>query len=277
MEQATRREAASPYGEWAGTENKLKSYRYLASRPKALGRDNAEGRMRFRHDLRSPGSVLGAPLAIAMLDVAGINIDCVNILALTQINVNLLDPALDVEEVYMTGRMIHQARTAVFTEARMFDSANLDRVIGFGTANWSIIVPTPPGFQYPEPGKGIDDSPAAPPLWTEYDGRRRDDGRLEVRGLSDEFGTDRLHHGPIQVVTERAGYEAVAAHADSANLQLDTFNTTILRPCRVGPFVCTPEVLPGNGNTVGVRVEMHDEGNDGRLVAANFLRYTIIN
>jgi acyl-coenzyme A thioesterase PaaI-like protein len=276
VEPQIRREAASPYGEWAGTENKLKSYRYLASRPIALGRDRAEGRMRFRHDLRGPGSVLGAPLAIAMLDVAGINIDCINILALTQINVNLLDPALDVDEVYMTGRMIHQARTAVFTEARMYDSAKLDRVIGFGTANWSIIVPTPAGFQYPEPGEGIADSPDAPELWTEYDGRRREDGRLEVRGLSEEFGTDRLHHGPIQVVTERAGFEAVAAHAGTTNLRLDTFATTILRPCRIGPFVCTPEVLPGSDRTVGVRVEMRDEGNDNRLVAANFLRYTVV-
>jgi acyl-coenzyme A thioesterase PaaI-like protein len=275
MDPSTRREAASPYGEWAGTENKLKSYRYLASRPKALGRDDAEGRMRLRHDLRGPGSVLGAPLAIAMLDVAGINVDCVNVLALTQINVNLLDPALDVAEVYMTGRVIYQARTAVFTEARMYDSANLDRVIGFGTANWSIIVPTPPGFRYPEPGEGIDDSSDAPELWTEYDGRRRDDGRLEVRGLSEAFGTDRLHHGPIQVVTERAGYEAVAAHAGTTYLRLDTIDTTILRPCRVGPFVCTPEVLPGSGSTMAVRVEMHDEGNDNRLVAANFLRYTV--
>ena len=271
-----RREAASPYGEWAGTQNKLKSYRYLASRPKALGRDHAEGRMRFRHDLRGPGSVLGAPLAIAMLDVAGINIDCINILALTQINVNLLDPALDVQEVYMTGRMLNQARTAVFTEARMYDSANLDRVIGFGTANWSVIVPTPPGFEYPEPGVGIPDSPDAPELWTEYDGRRRDDGRLEVRGLSEEFGTDRLHHGPIQVVTERAGFEAVASHAGTTSLALETFSTTILRPCRVGPFVCTPELLAGSGDSVGVRVEMHDEGNDNRLVAANFLRYRVL-
>jgi len=52
--------------------------------------------------------------------------------------------------------------------------------IGFGTANWSIIVPTTGEFRYPEPGAGIADSPDAPPLWEAFTARRRSDGLLEI-------------------------------------------------------------------------------------------------
>src|SRR3954453_22520318 len=72
----TRREAASPFGEWASSGDALMSYRDLASRPRAIDRSPAEGLMQLRPDLRtSAGAVLSAPLTIAMLDVAGINVD----------------------------------------------------------------------------------------------------------------------------------------------------------------------------------------------------------
>ena len=44
----------------------------------------------IRTELQTAGAVFGAPVAIAMLDVAGINIDRLWILALTQIDVNML-------------------------------------------------------------------------------------------------------------------------------------------------------------------------------------------
>jgi acyl-coenzyme A thioesterase PaaI-like protein len=273
-----RREASSPYGEWAGTDGVLMSYRYLASRPRALGRDDAEGSMRLRHDLRTPGGgVLAAPLAIAMLDVAGINIDCINILALIQINVSIIDPATDVAEVYLRGRVTHEARTAVFTEVEMFDAANRDRAIGFGRANWLVICPTGPGFVYPDPGDGIADSPGAPPLWEAYTGRRRDDGRLEIPGLSPLIGTERLHHGPIQVVLEAGGLEAIASGTGTDRLQVEQLATTIVRPGRTGPFVATATVLPARegATSAACRVDMHDEGNAGRLIAAADLRVRV--
>jgi hypothetical protein len=72
----SRQEAASPFGEWADSMDALMTYRYLASRPRLIDRTHAEGLMEIRPDLRTPaGAVLGAPLAIAMLDVAGITID----------------------------------------------------------------------------------------------------------------------------------------------------------------------------------------------------------
>ncbi len=274
MSQPTdRREAASPFGEWADAHDSLMTYRYLASRPHMLDRTHAEGLMALRPDLRTAAdAVLAAPLAIAMLDVAGINIDRLWILALTQIDVEVLDPATDVGEVYLSGQVIKEARSQIFTEVRIYDSADRDRAIGFGTANWSVICPTPEGFFYPEPGRGVEGMTDVPPLWQAYTGRRRTDGLLEIPGLRPEIGTDRLHHGPMLVVTEAAALQAAAEAVGTDALAVEHLGVTIVAPGRSGPFVATPVFVQVRADTVGCRVELRDEGRDSRLVASAFVR-----
>lgn len=269
----TRREAASPFGEWAGSLDALMSYRYLASRPHLIDRTHADGLMRLRPDLRTPaGAILAAPLAIAMLDVAGINVDRIWILALTQIDVDVLDTAVDVGEVYLRGHITSEARSQIFTEAAIYDAADRDRVVGFGTANWSVICPTPEGFQYPKPGHGIEQVAEVPPLWQAYTGRRRSDGLLEIPGLRPEIGAERLHHGPMLVLTEAAAIEAACQMLGTDEVAVEHLGLTIVAPGRSGPFVATPVLVAEQGSTVGCRVELRDVGRDGRLVATAFVR-----
>ena len=269
---AERRELLDPYGEWAGTRGVLMSYRYLASRPRAIDRMHAEGRVQLRPDLMTRGGVLAAPLAIAMLDVAGVNVDPVNILALTQIDVDVLDPAIDVDEVLLVGHVTSEARSQIFTEVRMYDAARPERAIGFGTANWSVIVPTPDGFEYPEPGTGIAGLAEVPPLWQAYHGRRRDDGLFEVPHLSPEIGTDRLHHGPMLVISETAAVEAATEKLGTDVVAVEHVGMTIVRPGRIGPFVARPVFVAAHEDVVVCRVELRDDGNDDRLVAATLVR-----
>jgi hypothetical protein len=269
----TRREAASPFGEWADSVHALMSYRYLASRPHPIDRSHAEGLMEIRADLRtSAGAVLAAPLTIAMLDVAGINVDRIWILALTQTNVDILDKGADVGAVYLRGHITSEPRSQIFTEARIYDAADRDRVIGFGTANWSVICPTPEGFQYPEPGSGVDQSNELPPLWQAYTGRRRDDALLEIPGLRPEIGTDRLHHGPMLVVTEAAAIEAATEALGTGKVAVEHLGMTIVAPGRTGPFVARPVLVATHADTAGCRVELRDQGHDDRLVATAFVR-----
>jgi acyl-coenzyme A thioesterase PaaI-like protein len=272
-ESTVRREAASPFGEWADSVGSLMSYRYLASQPHALDRSHAEGRMKLRPDLRtSAGAVLAAPLTIAMLDVAGINVDRMWILALTQTNVEILDAATDVGEVYLRGHITSEARSQIFTEARLYDAGDRDRVIGFGTANWSVICPTPEGFQYPEPGRGVEHANELPPLWQAYTGRRREDDMLEIPSLRPEIGTDRLHHGPMLVITEATAVEAAADALGTADVAVEHLGMTIVAPGRAGPFVARPVLIATSSGTVGCRVELRDHGRDDRLVATAFVR-----
>jgi len=268
-----RTEASSPYGPWDAAMDELMSYRYVASRPRRLDRTHGDGRIALRPDLRSAsGDALAAPLAIAMLDTAGICIDRIWILALTQINVALLDGARDVEEVFLDGQVIREARSQIFTEARLYDSADRDRAIGFGTANWSVIVDTPPGHVYPEPGTGIEGLAEVPPLWEAYTGRRRTDGLIEIPGLSPKIGTDRLHHGPMLVVTEATALEAAAEATGINALAIEHLALTIVAPGRTGPFVSTPVFVSVRGDVIGVRVELRDRGQQDRLVATAFVR-----
>lgn len=270
---AVRREAASPWGEWASSTGVLMSYSYLRSRPRAIDRDHAENLLEIRPDLRTPaGAVRAAPLAIAMLDTAGINVDPVNILALTQVNVDVVDCAVDVPEVFLAGKVTTEARSQIFTEARIFDAGKRERGIGFGSANWSVICPTPDGFAYPEPGHGVEGLAEIPPLWQAYHGRRRSDGLLEIGDLHPAIGAERLHHGPMLVVTETAALDACAGAVGTDALVVHHLAMTIVAPGRTGPFVATPVFVATDGDTAGCRVELRDAGGDNRLVAATFVR-----
>jgi hypothetical protein len=215
--------AASPYGEWSETMGQLMSYRYLASRPQLIDGDHAEGWMRFRRDLRSAGGVLASPISIAMLDVAGVNIDRFNILALTQIEIDIIDPAIDVAEMHVLGHVTRTARTQVFTEACFYDAARAQRLLGYGTATWAVIAPTPEGFSYPAPGAQLEDGPDLPNLWEPYGAVRRDDGVFVIDSLSPRVGTTLLHHGPMSVVLEAASLNIAAAAADTDQLRVEHF------------------------------------------------------
>lgn len=274
----TRREAADPFGEWASSKDVLMSYRYLASAPYPTDRTHAENLLHIRRDLRTPAdAMLTAPFAIAMLDAAGVNVDPVNILALTQVNITVIDHGRGVDDVLVAGRVATEARSQIFTEASFFDAADPAKLVGLGSANWSVICPTPDGFAYPKPGDGVDESSDIPPLWQAYSGNRRADGLLEISGLKPEIGADRLHHGPMLVVTEAAALEAGAEALGTDALCVDQIATTIVAPGRVGPFVAVPVSVGVSGDAAGCRVELRDHGRDDRTVAATTLRISRVN
>lgn len=269
----TRREAADPRGEWAHSRGPLMSDSYLASRPRAIDRSHAENLLEIRPDLRTAaGAVLAAPLAIAMLDAAGINVDPANILALTQVNIEILDCAVDVHEAHLEGRVTTEARSQVFTEARICDAADRARPIGFGTANWSVICPTPEAVVDPGQSNSVEGPRELPPLWQAYTGRRQADGLLEIPELRPQIGAGRLHHGPMLVVTEAAALDAAADVLETDAVSIDSLEMTIVAPGSVGPFVATPVLVATSADTVGCRVELRDRGRNDRLVAATFVR-----
>jgi hypothetical protein len=67
--------------------------------------------------------------------------------------------------------VLREARTQVFTEATIEDHADANQVIGFATADWAVLAPTPEGFVYTDPGHGVPDTPDLPPLTEAYDAR----------------------------------------------------------------------------------------------------------
>ncbi len=300
-----RRGAESPYGVWAPAMGELVSYRHLGCSSVMADPDHAIGRMVLRPDLRipralggpesgGPGGLQSAPLAIAMLDTAGICIDRVYHLGLTHIEVQIVDPAHDVKVVHVLGRVVRWARTQVFTEATFVDTDDHDRVLGIGTADWAVISPTPPGFEYTDParaGGGTSGSDGAfPPLALAYDAIPISGG-YEIAGLSTRVGTDTLHHGPILVALEATAIDlAGAAGAGSAGaVTVESASVRIVKAGRSGPFRTSGTVLtggPGRGqarsdtarsdagrsnsahtDTVLVRTELIAHGQDDAVIA----------
>jgi acyl-coenzyme A thioesterase PaaI-like protein len=261
------------YGVWAESRTELISYRYLGCSSVLLDHDHAVGHLRIRSDLRTTsGGMLAAPLAIAMLDTAGITVDRRYLLALTHVEVDVLDPGSDLAAVRIVGAVTREARTQVFTEARIEDADDAGRVVAFGTADWTVIGPTAEGFEYTDPSPGVDDGPDLGPLSAAYGAHPRPGGELVIDGLSPRVGTDVLHHGPTLVVLEAAALEALAGAAGPDRLTIEHTATRIVKAGRVGPFVTSTAVLPTRGHSMVCRAELRDEGAENAVVAVTTLR-----
>ena len=93
------------------------SYAYLGSRPQAIDSTSAENVLDLRSDLRTPaGAVLAAPLAIAMLDAATVNVESTRVLAVTQVDIDIIDCAIDVGQAHLAGRITTEMRSQLFTD-----------------------------------------------------------------------------------------------------------------------------------------------------------------
>jgi acyl-coenzyme A thioesterase PaaI-like protein len=228
--------------------------------------------MRIRRDLRTPAGVRGAPLAIAALDTAGINIDRFHHLALTRVDVHVFDDGAGLEEVRVVGTVLREARTQVFTEATIEDQSDARRVVAFATADWAILAPTPEGFVYTDPGPGVPDTPDLPPLSDAYDAHPNAGGGFVIDGLSTRVGVDTLHHGPILVVLEAAALEVGTAQAETDALRVEHFPNRFVKAGRVGPLIARAETTAPRDCTVACRAELRDDGADGRVIAVALLR-----
>lgn len=252
------------------------SYRYVGCSSVLVDRERAVGRMRIRrNDMRTPVSPLTAPLAIAALDVAGNSMDRHYKIAITHVVVDVFDPMPDVDSVVLHGDVTREARTQLFTDARVVAAEDPQRVVGNVTLDWAILAPTPPGFRYLDPGDGLPDTPDLPPLWEAYSGRRREGGGFVIDGMNPSIGTKMskepvLHHGPILVLTEAAALEAAADIAGTDQLVVEQASTRVIAAGRRGPFVITSDAVQTKDAIVCHSV-LRDEGA-GRAVADAHLR-----
>ena len=257
---------------------RLISYRYLGCGSTALDAHHAEGRMRLRRDMRGGAGLRAGPLAIALLDTAGINVDALAQVAPTRIDLDLFEGAEDVGEVRIVGRVLRAGRTQLFTEGRIEDVGRPGRVVGYGTTSWAVSGPAPDPFRYDDPGPGFPDGVQLPPLPVVFEAEPRAGGGYEIPAVSRRIGTNTLHQGPIQVAMEAAAEEVLADHADHADRaglggwRLGRSGVTIAAPGRTGPFLATAELMAGGANGMAVRAQLVDSGAD-RLVATALFRW----
>lgn len=260
-------------GVFTDSMDELVSYRYVGCRSVMRDRDHAEGHTTVRSHLCTPGSLSGAALAISMMDAAGINVDRVYLLGLTQVDLQLFEPGLDVRRLRTLGRVIRWARSQVFTECRFEDADRPGHVLGVGAANWSVMHPTPEGFEYTDPGDGLPEGPDTPSMTAAFELKPVAGGGWVLPALSPRVGTEVLHHGPMLVGTEQSALQAATAAAGTDALALRSWTMRIVRAGRLAPFTATAEALATTADVVGCRAEMVD-GN-GEPIAVSQLSYQV--
>jgi acyl-coenzyme A thioesterase PaaI-like protein len=270
----TRDASGAPDDTWRTRVSGLISYRYLGTYSETRGRYEAEGWLTLRSDLRGPVGLLAAPLGIALLDTAGINVDPLAVVAPTRIDVHVFEPAVDVAQVRVQGRVLREGRSQFFTEGRFIDADNSSRLLGLGSTHWAVSGPNP-GFHYVDNRAGAPTSAELPPLYEAFGGRVRDDGNLEIPELTAELGGAGLHQGPIQVVPEAAAMRAAGAALGHDQFWIEHLGTTIMSRGVGAPFATRSEVLHADDNAVAVRVELRDEGSDDRLCSVTTCRFRV--
>jgi len=259
---------------WRTAVSTLISYRYLGTYSEARGRDQAEGWVKIRSDLLGPVGLLAAPIGIALLDTAGINVDPLAVAAPTRIDLHLFEPCTDVKDVHLCGRILREARSQFFTESRITDAANHERVIGFGSTHWALSGPNP-GFNYVDNRPGVPDEPTLPPLYEVFGAQRRDDGSPEIKELTPELGRNGLHQGPFQVVPEAAAMIAAERAIGTNRFWIEHQGTSIIARGIGTPLVTTADVLTSDETSVNVRVELRAEGAGDQLCSVTLCRFRV--
>jgi acyl-coenzyme A thioesterase PaaI-like protein len=259
------------YGVWTQTVAELMSYRYLGCRSVLGDGFEARGRMPIRSDMRHGDGLLAAPVAVAMLDTAGIAVDRHWQLALTHVSVHLSGPADDIATIDVHGSLTRQARSQIFTEASFTDAADPGRLIGVGTADWTVITPTASGFEYIDPGPGVPDTGELPPLATAYGAEERADGGYVIEALTPRLGGLVLHHGPIMVALEAAALQAAGGTA-----RVESFDVRIVKAGKKGPFVATASVQSDVAGSVLISARMHQDGDGTNVDESNVVATALV-
>ncbi|HEY6531212.1 MAG TPA: hypothetical protein VIY72_02835 [Acidimicrobiales bacterium] len=258
-------------GAFTGSMADLVSYRYVGCQAELIDADHSVSETALRSHLCTAGSVSAPALAISMLDAAGIAVDRVHLLGLTEVDLQLYEPALDVARLRTFGAVVRWARTQVFTECRFEDAERPGHVLGIGAANWSVLAPTPDGFTYTDPGPGLPEGPGTPSMRDAFTVEARPGGGFVVPELNTRVGSEVLHHGPMLVALEQAALEAAEAAAGTDRLGLAAWTMRIVRAGKQAPFAATAAALAAGDDVVGCRAELADA--TGELVALAHVTY----
>jgi len=162
-------------------------------------------------------------------------------------------------------------RSAQPDKGKIVDADDPGRVIAL-TEGQGVRIGTPPeGLEKMEEDKlEIVDSPELPPLWQAFGASRRDDGHWFLPELSVELASPdaALHIGPQHVVLETAAIDLATQIAGTGLLQMQTWHVMFLARGKAGPFRVDGEAVRGAVGKVGVRLTLHDEGNENRMVTS---------
>jgi hypothetical protein len=254
---------------WTG----LLSYRYIGRNHSAMNLGPEDNTVRIRHDMRNEaGGIMVAPLAIASPE--GCQADLVAVPNPVIASIQILDPGMDVNMIEVLGSgLIHQGRTMGYGRCLIVDAEDHDRVIAFVEGQGASIGTPPEGLERMDVEDSklvIEDSPDLPPLWQVFGAAKRADGHWVLPELSAELASPdaALHIGPQHIVLETAAVDLAADVVGTRKLQVQSWHVMFLARGKVGPFRVEGTAYRTRNGPIGVRLLIHDEGNDDRAITS---------
>jgi hypothetical protein len=252
---------------WGG----LLSYRYIGRHDGGMNVDDDDNTVALRHDMRnSLGGIMFAPLAITCPE-GGVGNDLVAIPNPVIHSCLILDDARDVRRIAFTSESLKIGQRMGFSRSTIVDADNPDRVIAFTEGQGVSLGTPPPGLERMEVEPiVVVDSPDLPALWKVFGASRRESGHWILPELVAELASPdaALHIGPQHVVLETAATELAVERSGTDQLQVESSHVMFLARGKVGPFRVDGKAASAESGKVGVRLLIHDEGNDDRAITS---------
>ena len=261
---------------WTG----LLSYRYIGRNHGSMNTGEIDNTVTLRRDMRNAtGGLLVAPIAISSPE-GDVGSDLVTVPNPVIHSCQISDPARDVTRIeVIASEVLHAGARMGYSRSKIVDAEDHARVIAFTEGQGAKIGEVPEGLErMPEDKLEIIDSPDLPPLWQAFGASRRDDGHWALAELSVELASPdaALHIGPQHVVLETAAIDAASELAGTDQLQMESWHVMFLARGKVGPFRVDSEAARGPDGRVGVRMVLHDEGNQDRAVTSATARFAVV-
>jgi hypothetical protein len=253
---------------WTG----LLSYRYIGRNHSSMNTGPVDNTVTLRRDMRNAaGGLLVAPLSISAPE-GNVGSDLETVPNPVVHSCQILDDARDVKRIEVVESEVLRSGTRMgYSRSKIVDADDPARVIAF-TEGQGVRIGTPPeGLQKMEEDRlEIVDSPDLPPLWQAFGASRRDDGHWVLPELALELASPdaALHIGPQHVLLETAAIDLAGGLVGTELLQMQTWHVMFLARGKTGPFRVDGEAVHGAADKVGVRLTLHDEGNENRMVTS---------
>ena len=262
----------------------LAIYRHVGAGSIGTSATTAEGMLPLRSDLRGPNGPLASALAVFLQDLAGCNVFAIApLVAPVQIDVHIRDRADGASQLVGTSEVVRAGRTLIVTQARVHGADDPERLVAFGQVTFATM-----GSTRVQPGdphhtrSTVPEQPVAP-LFEWLGARPRSDGRgCDLEDLPPELvepvtlgGTANptLHGGPLQILTEMAAWHVASHRLERERLRIEDFSTAMMASSRVAPFAAVGEVLSERAGSIDCRVELREDGGQGRVTAVSYARF----
>jgi hypothetical protein len=261
---------------WGG----LLSYRYIGRKYSSMDLGEVDNSVTLRRDMRNAaGGLLVAPLSISSPEGA-VGSDRETVPNPVIHSCQILDPARDVGRIEVVeSESLHLGRRLGYSRSKIVDADDPDRVIAFTEGQGVKLGEVPEGLEKMPPNPlEIADSPDLPPLWRVFGAEKRADGHWVLPELAVEFASPdaALHIGPQHVLLETASIDLAAGLVGTELLQMQSWHVMFLARGKVGPFRADGQAVRG-ADSVGVRLSLYDEGNEGRMITCSSAVFEVVD